>query len=371
MSELHAVHSRSSSFGCYREECRRKTMPEDFTQTTDALDAGLQDTGALEANLKDTGVLETLPRTLDWRSILNERRQSILQQKQTESLPRLTNGDTANTKVAWRQVLQLREENRRLRFDLEEQRSELQRLIAEYTAMQEEFDREIAIIHNGHQQEIEHYHQHLNEMIDERNRLQDAHSLLEQRYQNLYHSFQDAAEEEAQKMVTEAAKTLELPSGTTPVLFQDVVKTVEFKVRQEEDKHLIEALYLKREVQSMAEKLQQARQQIDQERQNLLIMQNTVREQAVLRHKMLQARLEARWTMKSVCTAIGVLFLLVVMQFVFLYFLNVRVAPAVSLSILAPIVLCIVCAILFATPYKTIKHIYTGAPHRKKVKNER
>ncbi len=71
------------------------------------------------------------------------------------------------------------------------------------------------------------------------------------------------------------------------------MKTLELQVRQEEDKHLVEALYLKREVQRMAAILDQERQQIEEERHNLLVMQNTAREQAELRQKTLQARLRS------------------------------------------------------------------------------
>jgi DNA repair exonuclease SbcCD ATPase subunit len=332
---------------------------DDLTQTTDDLV-----TGELE-----TGALERIPRMLDRKSFVSERRQSILQQKQTDTLPHLTT-DTPNAKVAWRQVAQLREENRRLRFELEEVQVELQRLVADYQALQSEFESEVSIIHNGHQQEIEHHQSHLREVTKERNRLQEALQQLEQRYQDLYHSFQDAAEEEAHKMVTEAAQTLTLSPEKRPVLLQGMMETVELQVRRTEDKHLVEALYLKREVQSMLEQIQQKYHEFDQELKNLLAMQHTAREQAKMRQKVLHSRLQARWTIKAVFTTLSVLFLLIALQFLCLNLFHVQVVSNLSLALITPIVVCVVLAIVLATPISMIKHIYTGAPHKKRVKED-
>jgi chromosome segregation ATPase len=332
---------------------------DDLTQTTDDLV-----TGELE-----TGALERLPRILDRKSLVSERRQSILQQKQLDTLSPLTT-DTPNAKVAWRQVAQLREENRRLRFELEEVQTELQRLVADYKALQSEFESEASIIHNGHQQEIEHHQSHLREVAEERHRLQEALQQLEQRYQDLYHSFQDAVEEEAHKMVTEATKTLTLSSEDRPALLQEVVESVELRVRRTEDKHLVEALYLKRELQNALEQIQHKYYDFDQELKKLLAMQQTAREQAKLRQKMLHSRLYARWTVKSVFTTLSVLFLLIALQFLCLKLFHVQVASNLSLSLVTPIVVCVVLAVVLATPINMIKHIYTGAPHKKRVKED-
>jgi len=337
---------------------------DDLTQTTGELVTGELETGELV-----TGALERLPRILDRKSLVSGRRQSILQQKQTDTLTHLTT-DTPNAKVAWRQVAQLREENRRLRFELEEAQTELQRLVADYKALQSELEREVSIIHNGHQQEVEHYQNHLREVMEERQNLQEAHQQLEQRYQDLYHSFQDAAEKEAHKMVAEATKTLALSPDTRPTLLKEMMETVESQVRRVEEKHLVEALYLKREVERMAGQVQQKYRELDQELQNLLAMQHTVREQAKMRMKVLQSRLRARWTVKSVFTTLGVLFLLVALQFLCLNLFHVQVASNLSLSLITPIVVCVVLSIVLATPVNMIKHIYTGAPHKKRVKDD-
>ncbi len=158
-----------------------------------------------------TESLERLPRPSDRRSPTNERRQSIVQQKNTDVLPSVS-VETPHAKIAWRQVIQLREENRHLRFELEEQRTEMQQLIAAYTSLQAQFDQEATSIHGSYQQEREQYQSHLQALMDERNHLQETYSDLERRYMDLYHTFQDAVEEEAHKMVTEAAQTIELVS---------------------------------------------------------------------------------------------------------------------------------------------------------------
>lgn len=316
---------------------------------------------------QDTGPLEPLPRILDRRSALTERRQNLLQQKQTDALPQLA-AETPNAKLAWRQVVHLREENRRLRYEVQEQRAELQQLVSEYQSLQEKFDQEVAVIHSAHQQENEQYQTRLHELMNERNRLHDTHLSLEQRYQELYHSFQEAAEEEAHKLLSEAAQTVILSHDTTPVLLQDVVKTVELQVRQEEDKHLVEALYLKREVQRIAEQLEQERQTIEQERQQLAALQLSISEQSALRHQTVESRLRARWKLKAVFASIGLPFVLVLLQLVALAFFHVSVAGPASIAILAPIVVCIVLTLLFAHPFKAVKMMYTSAPHKKKKK---
>ena len=156
------------------------------------------------------------------RDILNERRQSKLQQRQTDLLPAI-NGDASSGKLAMRQVVQLREENRRLRAELAE------------------YERDIEAIHNSHKQETEQYQSHMLEVMEERNRVQEAHLQLERRYQELYHSFQVAVEEEAQNMVTKATQTLELHPDERPDTKNDIMKTVELHIKEVEERHSAEA----------------------------------------------------------------------------------------------------------------------------------
>jgi uncharacterized integral membrane protein len=314
-----------------------------------------------------TEAIERVPRPLERRSPVNERRQSPLRQKQTDVLPQVT-VDTPHSKVAWRQVIHLREENRRLRFELEEQRAEMRQLVAEYTSLQTHFEKEVAVVHSGYQQEKEQYQSHLLDLMDERNRLLGAQAQLEHRYQDLYHSFQDAVEEEAQKMVTQAAQTLELSPDSTPLVLQDVMKTLELQVRREEDKHLVEALYLKREVQRMAGLLEQERALIAEERQRLLVMQNTAREQAELRQKTLQLRLRSRWKARTITTTIGMICLLVILQFLFLNLAHVKLAAYISFLLLLPIIICSLLAFVFSGPLARARESYYTAFRKKKTR---
>jgi hypothetical protein len=313
-----------------------------------------------------TESLERLPRLADRSSSTSERRQSMFEQKNTDMLPSVT-VETPHAKIAWRQVIQLREENRHLRFELEEQRTEMQQLLAAYNALQAQFDQEATGIHSGYQQEREQYQGHLQALMDERNRLQESYTNLERRYMDLYHTFQDAVEEEAHKMITEAAQTIELSPSSAPLLFQDVMKTLELHVRQEEDKHLVEALYLKREVQRMAALLEQEHQQIEEERHNLLVMQNTAREQAELRQRTLQARLRSRWKLRSITVTIGMIVLLVTLQFLFLNLAHIKVAAEISFILLLPIILCSLLAYVLAGPFSRARDVYYSAPHKKKA----
>src|SRR5581483_6595538 len=210
-------------------------------------------------------------------------------------------------------------------------------------------------VHKGYQQEIEQYQNHLREMMEERNRVQESYLQMEQQYQVLYHTFQDAVEEEARKMVVEATQTVELSPEAVPAFLQDAVKTLEIRAREVEDKHLLEALYLKSEVQRMAEELTAERKLLAEERQKLFTMQHTAREQAELYQKTLQSRLYARWKFKSAATSVGLLVTLIVLQFLTLDLFHVPFVTAVSLAIFAPVILCSLLAFVLAHPLTTVK----------------
>lgn len=344
--------------------------PEDLGQTTDALETIMQTTEALQSLTQTTDSIRPLSRTSDRRSMLNERRQQMLHNKDTESLPQVTI-EGPSTRVAWRQVSHLREENRHLRFTLDQQQADLQRIINEYSVLQATYDKEVTIIHHGHIQEIEQYQSHLREMMEERNQLQETYRQLEQRYQSLYHSFQDAAEEEAHKMLIEAANSVEVSPEKVPAFLRDIVKTLESQTREIEDKSLLEALYLKGEVQRMAEALTIEQQQLDEQRQQLFAMQHTARKQAELYQETLRSRLYARWKFNSAVTSVGLLAALVVLQFLFLYLFHVAFVTPVAFSIVAPIVLCVALAFLLAQPVSMVKDIYHSAPHKKRVKKRK
>ncbi len=326
---------------------------------------------------KTTNTIGQVPRTFDRRSAFSERRQNILQQKQsekeTDALPAVKAEASEHTvphaKVAWRQMIQLREENRRLRYELAEVRGEMQRLLVDYTSMQAQFEREVSVIHNGQLQELEHYQSHLQEVTNERNRLQASYRQMEHRYQELYANFQVAVQEEAEKQLSEAAQTLILsPEQAAAVLPGAAMKTIEFHVNQAKTKQLVEAQYLTGEAQRITTHLEQEQFNVEEERQKLLHMQNSAREQAELRQKTIQSQLRVRWTAALAFVTTGVLVLLVVLQYLFLFLFHVHFVMAITISLVAPILVCVIVAIVFSHPFSAIRYHYTSAPHKKKVK---
>jgi len=326
-----------------------------------------------------TGAIGQVSRTFNHRSAFSERRQNILQQKhiekETDALPAVKAESLEHTpthiKVAWRQVIVLREENRRLRHEIDEVRGEMQRLLIEYTSIQAEFEREVTAIHSGQLHELDHYQTHLLEVTSERNRLQEAHKQLGRRYQELYANFQTSVQEECEKKLSEAAQTLTLsPDQASAVLHDDAMKTIEFHVNQVKTKQLVEARYLTGEVQRITTHLEQEQSQVEEERQKLLRMQNSVREQAELRHTTVQSHLRARWTVALAFVTLGALVMLVVLQYLFLFLFQVHFVWAITISLVAPILVCVIAAIVFSTPLSAIQHHYTSAPHKKKVKKQ-
>jgi hypothetical protein len=314
-----------------------------------------------------TEELERLPRVLERRSATTGKRQRITEEKQTDALPPLTL-ESPNAKLAWRQVTQLRKENRHLRAVLDGQRAETQKVLNEYVQLRSEFDREITVIHESHQQDLASYQIQLQELLNERNQFNETQQSLEEHYQTLQQSFQDRVHEEARKLTQEAAEIALRSPDNAPPLIQEVVKTVELHLRQEEDKRLIEALCLKREVQRMADFLEQERLQLQQEQQQLLSSQLKVREQAIIRQKLLEERLYTRWKLISVVTSFSLLALFIVLEFVCLALFHTHVVGSVALSIIVPIVVCILLRIVLATPLSLLKTMYLSAPHKRPVK---
>ncbi len=332
-------------------------LPDDTTKTTDAVGQS--------------------SRTFDHRSAMSERRQNILHQKQvekeTDALP-IVKTETLeqaipHAKSTWRPIVQLRDENKHLRLQLDQTQREMQRLLVAYTSLQSEFDREVAAIHSGQLQELEQYQRHLQDVTDDRNRLQESYKQMEHRYQELYANFQATVDEEADRKLSDMAQTLVLsPDKVTTVLPNDAMKTIEFHVNQAKTKQLVEARYLTDEVQRITVHLEQEQMQVEEERQTLLRMQNSVREQAELRHKTIKSHLRARWTAALAFVTLGTLVALVAMQYLFLFLFHVHFVLAITISLIAPILLCIVAAVVLSGPLSTIRHHYTSAPHKKKVK---
>ena len=339
---------------CFRREAL--LSPDDTTKTTD-------------------GVGQS-PRTFDHRSALSERRQNILQQKQlekeTESLPAIkaeaTEHGIPSAKVAWRQMIQLREENRYLRHQLDEARGEMGRFLASYTQLQSEFEREVAALQSGQVQELEQYQSHLQEVTNERNRLHESYKQMEHRYQELYANFQATVDEEAERKLSDMAQTLVLsPDSASTSFSHDAMKTIELHLNQLKTRQLVEVQYLAEEVQRVNVHLEQEQAQVEEERQNLLSMQNSVREQAELRRKVLQSHLRARWTAALASMILSALSALVILQYLFLLLFHIHIVLAITFSLIAPIAICVLAAIILARPLTAIRYHYTSAPHKKKV----
>src|SRR5436190_683821 len=217
-----------------------------------------------------TEALERLPSVLEKESVPYGKRPRISKDKNTDILPSLTS-EPPNAKVAWQQVGQLRKQNMYLRAALESQRTEAKKIQSEHQQLQAELEESIAV-NQSREEELVTYQAQLQE--------------LEERHQALEASFKETVEEEAQKLMQEAAETaLESPDDASP-LVQDVVKTVKLHLKKEEDKHLIEALCLKREVQRMADFLEQEHQQLQQEREQFFSFQSSAREQESVRQKL-------------------------------------------------------------------------------------
>ncbi|GCF07361.1 hypothetical protein [Dictyobacter arantiisoli] len=339
-----------------------------ISQTTETLEAGPQTTEALEVISQTTEALERLPHTFEYHSASNEHQQQIVQQTQKDVLLSLGGESTTDT-LAWRQIDLLREGNRHLLAAVDELRVELQQLHTEKSTLQSGFDNDVAIIHRGHQQEIAHYQAHLLELMEERNHLQEEYVSLEQRYQAFSQSFTARVDMEVQRQLCELATITDLSSTEIPAPLQIFVKAVEVKAKAEGDRFLAEALRLKREVGRMAEILGHERQQLDEERQRLMKFQQSVSDQAALRQKVLETRSRSRWQTITVLTSVGLLALLVILQFACLGLFHASLAAPVTLAILAPIVFCVLIALILASPpFQFARHVKESAPRKKKIR---
>jgi chromosome segregation ATPase len=309
-----------------------------------------------ETDYSTTGSIDRPSRALSRRELLNSKR------RQTDILPRV-NGDAPGGRVALRQVTQLREENMRLRRELEE----LQQQVEEYRSAAEQIEGEIDAIHSGHQQEIEQYQHHLHEMMEEHNQMQEVNAHLTAQYQDLYHTFQDKVEEEADKLVKEAAQTLILSPEHTPALLSDVVKTLESQARQTEDQRTAELLAIMRQAQYKSELLEQEvareRAQLEIERQNLVELQNSIREQAQTRYNHLRAHLRRRWTAALTFMSFVLLLLVPVLQSAF-YILKFPL----YVSLFVPIFICLGLAYVFARMHVSSSFFHASKPHKKPAK---
>jgi hypothetical protein len=292
---------------------------------------------------QNTGAIEKVSRPYNHRDYASERRQHILQQKQTDDLPGI-NSQATQGRIAWRQFIQLREENKRLRWE-----------VAKYIDA-------IDTIQNMHQEEVEQYESHVDEMKAKQDRTIQDHLELERRYQELYHSFQSAVEEEAQNMVADAARTLELHPLDRAGMTNDAMKTVELHVKQIEEKHTAESLYLLRQAQKKAYQLEyelaEERHQIALERDTMQNMQNSLREQAELRKDMAENRLRARFF----STIIFITTVLVAALLVCQLFLLLSLHLPLTVALVVPILACIALSAVVAYVRSTARRLFAITP---------
>jgi hypothetical protein len=272
-----------------------------------------------------TGAIEKVAHPYNHKDHVSERRQQILQQKQTDALPSL-NAQETQGRIVWRQYMQLREENKRLRSDL-----------AKYL-------NEIDSIHNAHQRDIAQYKSHLDTITAQLNRIQQDHLELEKRYEELYDSFQNSVEEEAHNILAGAARTLELhtDNGATT----NAMKTVELHFRQIEEQQTAESLYFLRQAQKKANQLEQEltqeRLQIAAERENMQNLHNSFLEQLELRKRNAEVQLRAKFMAMTIIIATVFIVLLFVGQLLFLWLLHIPDTQTLNLALILPIALCIV-----------------------------
>ncbi|MGZ3622406.1 MAG: hypothetical protein ACXVDN_09865 [Ktedonobacteraceae bacterium] len=278
------------------------------------------------------------------REIINEKRQ-----RHTDMLPKI-NGDISNGKTTSRQITQLREENRRFRWKIDEQRH----LLNQNRQTQEQLEQEIYTLKINKQNEIEQYEIHLREAIDELKQLEANYQELKRSYEYLDHSFHENVSQEANKMVEEAAHTIILTPEHTPPLLRDVAKTVELHMKQTEDQHVAELLALIRQAQYKADLLElelaNEREKIAEERQNLVDQQASISEQAQYRFTTMQQHLQAHWTLVLTLMAALLLILMPVFQLVF-----VAMKVPLYFAIFVPVVICILITFLIARAYTSKK----------------
>lgn len=270
--------------------------------------------------------------------------------RQTDMLPGTPEEEGQGKTARLQSIHYLREENVRLRRELETLQEQLEtsqeQLEAHRTSM-DLMDGEIETIHHAHQQEIEQYQHHLRDMMEERNQMQDLNSQLEQRYQELYRTFQDAVEEEANKLVKEAAQTLVLSPEHTPPLLSDVAKTLEEQAKQTEDQKTAELLSVMHQVQYKAELLEQEvaqeRMELAAERENLNLLRQAIGVQAQQRYRADRKRLKARWTAGLTFISLSLFALMVVLELVFD---SLKFPFAVTLFV--PLAICAMLSYVFA-----------------------
>lgn len=298
-------------------------------------------------------------------------RRALIQSKQarhTDQLPEIeeprTRGKSGRLSVAD----YLREENLHLRRELETLQAELET----YQTGMDLLDNQIETLQHAHQQAIEQHQQQIREMMDEHNHIQEVHQQGEQRYQELEQTFQDAVEDEARKMVQEAAQTLALSPEHPPALLSDVVTILEGQFRQNEDRRSAELLAVIHQAQEKAGLLEQEiaheRAELEAERARLHQNQANFHVQAQQRYKLARSRLKARWTAGLTLVSVFLLSLMVALELI-LYSLH----TALYLALFLPLIICLALSYVLARLHTAGRiHIQgKGQPARQPVSTQK
>jgi hypothetical protein len=303
----------------------------------------------------------------------------LLEERHTDPMPRLprrkahkkSHTEQQELPRFWREVIALREANRHLSHSQRRQHEEWQRLEQEYQFYKATTEKELQVIHNGHQQELAQLGQHLQNVMEERNRFQEASVDAEQRLQALQQTYEEVATSTVQRQLAEALHWLDGEPEDVPPELQEIARALDARSRNIGKQALLQSLCLKHEIQTRAEEFQAKCQQLDMERQQLFALQYSLREQAEARQRTLQAQLRERSRIATISTSLALIALLVVLQYSFLSFFHVAILPQLTLSLLAPIVLCALLAFFFRQPFMALKYLYvTVLPQKKKAAGE-
>ncbi|MGH2510482.1 MAG: hypothetical protein ACRDHZ_24160, partial [Ktedonobacteraceae bacterium] len=228
----------------------------------------------------------------------------------------------------------------------------LQAQMEAYQSHANVLDEELDAIQQIHQQEIEQYQQQMCEVMEERNHMQETIQQWEHRYQKLYHDFQNTVEEEANKLLKEAAQTLVLAPEQTPALLSDVVQTLEGQLRQGEDQRTAELLEVMRQAQYKAEQLElevaRERAELATEREHVRQRATMLDTQAQQRYQLERARLQGRWTAGQTVLSALLLLLMVGLELI-LHSLNV----ALFIILFAPLGICLALSYVIAHLHTT------------------
>lgn len=273
-------------------------------------------------------------------------RQDILHEKRlrsTDVLPAIES-DISQSGGNARQSNPLREENRRLRRELEL----TQHRLAQHQEAEEKLERDIETIHRGHQLEIEEHQNSIREMMEELNQKQDALQELNRKYEELSLSLHERVEDETKKILSEAAQTIKLSPGYTPPILHGVMQTLELQLQQTEEQRIAELTTLMRQTQRKNEQLEQElvreREVISQERQKLLAEQQHIREQSKKRQQYIAASLRARFALMVAMISTALLVVCVLIQLTLINYFKIPQTWA----LFTPIIICAVLAFMLS-----------------------